>query len=232
MTTPLSYARGALLVCFGFTLPDIKRKVTERDSLKAASVAAAYTQTKTKGTKMPVSFRTACQWIADNDSPDNNDSVEHLSGYLSVVLVADIYRHKARYVAEKVHEIRNPPPPPPRIIETTIYARPEVFTAFDAEAEKHSVPLTEWLRDCCCASLPHAVRQSLSPTRTRKRNRNSGPKIQNRISISIPADMKEAFKKESLRRRYTTLNAFIIASGMANLPEDVAKGLTGSPPPE
>lgn len=41
-------------------------------------------------TKRPT-YGDAVRWIADNDATGDNDSVEVVSGYISVVLVADLF---------------------------------------------------------------------------------------------------------------------------------------------
>lgn len=51
-------------------------------------------------------FGRGVHWIAANDAPGDNDNVEALSGYISVVMLADIYNVATRKIAEQVDIIR------------------------------------------------------------------------------------------------------------------------------
>jgi len=51
-------------------------------------------------------YRRLIEWIALNDNPAHNDSVEELAGYLTVVMVAHCYDLKPSDVAEDVSGVR------------------------------------------------------------------------------------------------------------------------------
>ena len=51
---------------------------------------------------------SAILWIAHNDNEAANDSVEVLSTYASVRLVASVFNLPVRTVAERVHALRTP----------------------------------------------------------------------------------------------------------------------------
>lgn len=48
------------------------------------------------------SLQQAVKWIALNDNAADNESVEDTAGYISVVLVADLFGKDAMEVARKV----------------------------------------------------------------------------------------------------------------------------------
>ena len=54
-----------------------------------------------------MSLRDAIAWIADNDNPGDDDLPEELAGYLTVVLVADLYGVPAEDVAAQVWRCRD-----------------------------------------------------------------------------------------------------------------------------
>jgi len=56
---------------------------------------------------MRPSYHTAVQWIANEDSPGDNDDIETLRGYLTVCLVADLFGKDQDKVAKDVYEARN-----------------------------------------------------------------------------------------------------------------------------
>jgi hypothetical protein len=55
-------------------------------------------------------YLDAVLWIANEDNPGDNESVEFLSGYLTVALVADLFGKDQKEVAMAVWRIRNTVP--------------------------------------------------------------------------------------------------------------------------
>jgi hypothetical protein len=51
-------------------------------------------------------FNDACRWIAKNDAPGDDHDVETLAGYLTVVLVADVFGSTPEDVASIVYRMR------------------------------------------------------------------------------------------------------------------------------
>lgn len=56
------------------------------------------------------SFRDAIFWIAHNDNAGGGDDREAVEGYISVVLVADLFGTDAKHVAEEVMKLREVKP--------------------------------------------------------------------------------------------------------------------------
>lgn len=53
------------------------------------------------------SYRKGVQWIADNDNPaDRHQALEDIAGYISVLLLADLFSVEADRVARDVYRIR------------------------------------------------------------------------------------------------------------------------------
>lgn len=50
----------------------------------------------------------AVLWIAEEDGPADNPSVDDLAGLISVCLVADLFGKPAREIAQAVYGVRNP----------------------------------------------------------------------------------------------------------------------------
>jgi hypothetical protein len=56
---------------------------------------------------MRASYRRAVEWIAANDNAGDNEDVDALSGYLSVLLVADLFdKFDSETVARDVYRER------------------------------------------------------------------------------------------------------------------------------
>lgn len=53
------------------------------------------------------SYRDAVDWIARNDALGDDEGVEELRGYISVVLIADIFGADAVRVATDVKRLRD-----------------------------------------------------------------------------------------------------------------------------
>jgi hypothetical protein len=58
--------------------------------------------------RMPRQFRKAIQWIAVEDAPADDDPIDTLKGFLTVCLVADLWRVRQEWVATLVWNIRHP----------------------------------------------------------------------------------------------------------------------------
>jgi hypothetical protein len=56
----------------------------------------------------PRGYKFAIQWIALNDANGDDQAPEQLAGYVSVVLVADIYGKDQDEVAKDVYNLRHP----------------------------------------------------------------------------------------------------------------------------
>jgi len=54
------------------------------------------------------SYREAVRWIADNDAPADDEPVDVLAGYTTVLLVADVFGREAEDVARDVWRVRHP----------------------------------------------------------------------------------------------------------------------------
>lgn len=52
------------------------------------------------------SYREAVAWIAYNDSPGDDDDLEAVSGYVTTLLVADLFGVDAAKVARDVMKVR------------------------------------------------------------------------------------------------------------------------------
>jgi hypothetical protein len=53
-------------------------------------------------------LKWAIQWIADNDSVGDDDSVDILEGFVSVALVADMFDKPQLDIANRVYKLRHP----------------------------------------------------------------------------------------------------------------------------
>jgi len=62
---------------------------------------------KPQARKQP-SYAQAVQWIADNDAPGDDVPAPDLAGYLTVMLVADLFGRTEAKVATDVWELRHP----------------------------------------------------------------------------------------------------------------------------
>lgn len=62
------------------------------------------------GLTMPPKYATAVEWIAVNDEPMELD-LEGVQGYISVLLVADVFGKEAEDVAKDVISLRKGAPP-------------------------------------------------------------------------------------------------------------------------
>ena len=51
-------------------------------------------------------YRQLVEWISQNDNPGDNEPIEAISGYLSVVMIAHCYKLKAIDVATDVMALR------------------------------------------------------------------------------------------------------------------------------
>jgi len=56
------------------------------------------------------SYREAVQWIADNDEPEDRD-VEAIAGYVSTLLIADLFDVEPERIARDVAKYRARKPP-------------------------------------------------------------------------------------------------------------------------
>lgn len=52
------------------------------------------------------SYWAAVRWITDNDSPGDNDSIEWIAKYVTVLLVADLFGIEADKVATDIWAVR------------------------------------------------------------------------------------------------------------------------------
>ena len=62
---------------------------------------------------LPAKFTTrrGCQlvrWIAENDNPGDDEHIDALMGYLTVVMLAHVYDVAPVQIAETVYELRHP----------------------------------------------------------------------------------------------------------------------------
>jgi hypothetical protein len=53
-------------------------------------------------------LREAVEWIVLNDSPGDDDPPEELAGFVSVVLVADLFGKEPIDIARRVYKQRHP----------------------------------------------------------------------------------------------------------------------------
>lgn len=51
------------------------------------------------------SYRTGVEWIAHNDEPEDTD-VENVAGYISTLLLADLFREDPAVVADHIVRLR------------------------------------------------------------------------------------------------------------------------------
>lgn len=56
---------------------------------------------------MAASLKKAVEWIAIEDALGDNEDVEVLSGYISVLLVADLFDKEPIDIAQRVWRLRN-----------------------------------------------------------------------------------------------------------------------------
>jgi hypothetical protein len=56
---------------------------------------------------MAASLKKAIEWIASEDALGDNEDIETLSGYISVLLVADLFDKEANDIAKRVWQLRN-----------------------------------------------------------------------------------------------------------------------------
>lgn len=62
---------------------------------------------KMQKVKSKETLREAVGWIAMNDNPGNGDGLRDITGYISVLLVADLWRVPSGVVARLVIAVRN-----------------------------------------------------------------------------------------------------------------------------
>jgi hypothetical protein len=52
-------------------------------------------------------YKFGVAWIAENDGPGDNDNAETIAGYISVLLLADLFHKEAAAVAQDVVRYRH-----------------------------------------------------------------------------------------------------------------------------
>ena len=91
------------------------------------------------------SYREACAWIALNDDAATGDSEETISGYISTLLIADLFAVEPERVARDIARARR--------------REGIAVTRRDAEAvEQARVEQAEWCDECQRdGSVPHDI---------------------------------------------------------------------------
>ena len=115
-----------------------------------------------------------------------------------------------------------------------VTAPPDWFEAFRKQATAENLNLSDWLIQCCVASLPKTVAEKLTPRRTLKmysssRRKSGDTNGTSRINISAPEDYIHAFSIAAHVNNYSSRSDWICECGKQNLPATVARKLSERP---